>query len=64
MGEKKTTEEFQVSGDNLLSKVKELIHTGNVSKIIIKDKDSKEMISVPVTAGVVLAVRAPVYLRL
>jgi len=60
MGEKKTTEEFHVSGDNLLSKVKELIHAGNVSKIIIKDKDGKEMISVPVTAGVVLAVLAPV----
>ena len=60
MSEKKTTEEFHVSGDNLLSKVKELIHAGNVSKIIIKDKDGKEMISVPVTAGVVLAVLAPV----
>lgn len=60
MSENKTTEEFQVSGEELLSKVKQLIREGNVRKIIIKDKAGKEMISIPVTAGVVIAVLAPV----
>ncbi|MCL2695111.1 MAG: DUF4342 domain-containing protein [Clostridiales bacterium] len=60
MNEKKTTEEFRVSGEELLSKVKEIIRAGNVRKIIIKDKSGKEMISIPVTAGVVIAVLAPV----
>ena len=60
MGKGKTTEEFRVSGEELLAKVKELIREGNVRKIVIKDKKGKELISIPVTAGVVVAVLAPV----
>jgi len=60
MAEKNTTEEFKVNGEELLAKVKELIKAGNVRKIIIKDKVGKELISIPVTAGVVVAVLAPV----
>ncbi|MCL2869506.1 DUF4342 domain-containing protein [Candidatus Saccharibacteria bacterium] len=60
MTTKKTTEEFRVNGEELLGKVKELIKAGNVRKIIIKDKTGKELIVIPVTAGVVLAVLAPV----
>jgi len=62
MAEKKkeTTEEFRVNGEELLAKVKELIRAGNVRKIIIKDKKGKELIMIPVTAGVVVAVLAPV----
>ena len=60
MSEKRTTEEYSVSGDDLLSKVKAIIQAGNVRKIIIKDKDDKELIVIPLTAGVVVAVLAPV----
>jgi len=56
---KETTEEFRVNGEELLAKVKELIRAGNVRKIIIKDKKGKELIMIPVTAGVVVAVLAP-----
>lgn len=56
----KAREEFRVEGEELLAKVKELIRAGNVRKIIIKDKGGKELIVIPVTAGVVLAVLAPV----
>ena len=60
MSEEKTTEEYSVSGEDLLSKVKAIIQAGNVRKIIIKDKAGKEMIVIPLTAGVVVAVLAPV----
>lgn len=60
MSEKRTTEEYSVSGDDLLSKVKAIIQAGNVRKIIIKDKADKELIVIPLTAGVVVAVLAPV----
>jgi hypothetical protein len=60
MTKKTTTEEFKVSGEDLLAKVKELIKAGNVRKIIIKGKDNKEILEIPLTAGVVLAVLAPV----
>ena len=53
------TEEFKVSGEHLLSKLKELLHEGNIRRIIIKDKDGKVLIEFPLTFGVVGLVLAP-----
>ncbi len=53
-------ESFKVNGENLLKKVKELIEEGNVRKITISNKDGKELMSFPLTLGVVGAVFAPV----
>ncbi len=53
-------EEFKVTGEQLLGKVKEIIKEGNVRRITIKDKDDKVILSIPVTVGVVGAVLAPV----
>lgn len=60
MTEKKSrTEEFQFSGDTLITKVKELIHGGNVRRIIIKNEEGRTLIDLPLTVGVVGAVLAP-----
>lgn len=53
-------EEFKVNGEHLLEKVKELIKEGNIRKITIKDKTGKELVSFPLTFGVVGTVIAPV----
>jgi hypothetical protein len=53
-------EEFQVNGEQLLAKVKELIKEGNVRRIIIKSKEGKTLVELPLTIGVVGAVLAPV----
>lgn len=57
---KTTKEEFNVNGEDLLRKVKELINEGNVRRIIIKNKDGKQLVELPLTIGVVGAVLAPV----
>ncbi|MBP7832410.1 MAG: DUF4342 domain-containing protein [Candidatus Levybacteria bacterium] len=61
---KKTTppksETFKLNGDDLLKKVKELIHEGNVRRIIIKDKKGKSLVEFPLSVGVVGTVIAPV----
>lgn len=54
------TEKHRVTGDRLLGRVKELIHQGNVRRIIIKNEDGKTLVEVPLTVGVVGAVLAPV----
>jgi hypothetical protein len=54
-----TKESFKVEGENLLKKVKELINEGNIRKITIKDKAGKELMSFPVTIGVIGAALAP-----
>ena len=54
------TEEFKVVGEDLVNKVKEIIHEGNVRKITIHDKSGKELMSFPLTVGVVGTVFLPV----
>lgn len=53
-------ETFTISSDELIKKIKELIADGNVSKISISDKNGAEIISFPVTIGVVGVIVAPV----
>ncbi len=53
------TEEFHVNGEQLLAKVKELIHQGNIRRVVIKDKDDKTLVEFPMTIGVVGALLAP-----
>jgi hypothetical protein len=53
------TEEFRVNGEELLAKIKQLLHEGNIRRIIIKDKDGKILIEFPLTFGVVGLILAP-----
>jgi len=55
----KYIDEFKVSGEELLKKVKELINEGNIRKITIKDKQGNVVINIPLTIGVVGAVLLP-----
>ncbi len=57
---KEYKEEFCISGEELMSRVKKLIHEGNATKIIIKNESGHTIIEVPVTIGAVAAVVAPV----
>ncbi len=57
--EKVHTEEFKVDGERLVGKIKDLIHQGNIRRIIIKDKDGKTLFELPMTLGVVGALIAP-----
>ena len=52
--------EFKIEGEKLLAKVKELIHEGNIRRIIIKNEDGKTIIEIPMTVGVVGSLIAPV----
>lgn len=60
MAKAKKQETFKVDGENLLKKVKELINEGNVRKITIKGKGGNEIMTFPLTIGVVGAVLVPV----
>jgi hypothetical protein len=52
-------EEFKLKGEELLKKVRELVKEGNVRKITISDKKGKEIVTFPLTVGVVGAIIAP-----
>jgi len=53
-------EEFKVKGEELLKKIQDLIKEGNIRKITIKDKGGNEIMSFPLTLGVIGAVIAPI----
>jgi hypothetical protein len=52
-------EEFSVSADNLIERVKELLHEGNITRMIVKDEAGKVLLEIPATVGVVGVVLAP-----
>ncbi|MEV4146446.1 DUF4342 domain-containing protein [Amycolatopsis sp. NPDC049691] len=54
----KRAERFR--GQALVARVKELIHQGNVRRIRIKNDDGHTVLEIPVTAGVVAVIAAPV----
>lgn len=57
--EKVRTEEFRVNGEELLSKIKNLLKEGNIRRLIIKNKEGKVVMEIPMTLGVVGALIAP-----
>jgi hypothetical protein len=56
---KVTREEFSVSASNLVDRVRELLHEGNVTRIIVKDDKGKTLLEIPATVGVIGTVLAP-----
>ena len=56
-----TREEHKVSGDKVIGKIKELIHQGNVRRIIIKNEEGRSLVEVPLSVGVVGVVLAPTW---
>lgn len=53
------TEEFRVNGEELLAKIKQLVHEGNIRRIMIKDKEGHVLMEIPLTFGVVGVLLAP-----
>ena len=56
---KVTREEFSVSGSDLVDRVGQLLHEGNVTRIIVKDEQGKQLLEIPATVGVIGVVVAP-----
>ena len=52
-------EELKVTGSQLVDKVKELLHEGNIRRVVIKNEEGRTLIDIPLTMGVVGAILAP-----
>ncbi len=61
-------EEIEIAGDQLVSRVKDLIKEGNVRRLIIRNSDGRALIEIPLTAGLavggVTTVIAPILVAL
>ena len=61
MTDTQQTQEFTLNGDEVVHKVRELIHEGNIRRLIIKNEDGRTMFEVPLTIGIVGAALLPVF---
>ena len=52
-------EEFEVKSDELVKKAKEILHEGNVTKLIVENEEGRTLLEIPATAGIVGALIAP-----
>lgn len=55
------TEEFRISGDELLAKVRELVHEGNIRRLIIRNDAGTTLVEIPLTVGLVGVALLPVW---
>jgi hypothetical protein len=58
------SEEFQLTGDSIIAKIQELVHEGNVRRIILRYPDGSTLVEFPLTVGVVGAVLLPMWAAL
>jgi hypothetical protein len=54
-------ESFKVSGDEILTKIKEIIKEGNARRIIIKNEKDEIIMEFPLTVGAIGIVLAPIF---
>ena len=52
-------EEIKVTGARLMSKLKELIHEGNVRRVVLKNPDGRVLLDMPLNAGLAGAALLP-----
>jgi hypothetical protein len=52
-------EQFKVHGKDLVAKIKELIHEGNVRRIIVKDENGYTFMEIPLTVAAIGVIAAP-----
>lgn len=58
--ERTRSEEFRLSGGEVLDKIKALIHEGNIRRLILKSEEGKTYLEIPLTVGLVGAALLPV----
>lgn len=49
----------QVRGDELIERIKEFVHEGNIRRIKVTRDDGNVVLDVPVTAGVIVVIMSP-----
>ena len=58
------SQEFHVSGEHIIEKIKELVNEGNVRKVIVRHADGRTLVEFPLTVGVVGALLLPMWAAL
>ena len=57
--QERRSEEHPFTSDTLLAKLRELVHAGNIRRVIIKNEEGRVLVDIPLTVGVVGTLLAP-----
>ena len=55
------TQEFSVTGEQVVEFLKKILHEGNIRRVVLKDESGKTLLEIPVTIGVVGMILLPVW---
>ena len=55
------TEEFKIKGDELIAKVKELVHEGNIRRVMIRNEEGITLVEIPLSVGLVGVALLPIW---
>jgi hypothetical protein len=50
-GQAPRTQEFSVTGEQVVEFLKKVLHEGNIRRIVLKDESGKALLEIPVTIG-------------
>jgi len=59
-----TGSEFKVDGIELVARLKEILHQGNVRHIVVRSEKGRTILELPLTLGAAGALMAPPYIML
>lgn len=60
-GPKVRVEELEVTGEKLVATIRELVHQGNVRRIVIRNAKGVALLEIPLVVGIAGAVLVPVW---
>jgi uncharacterized protein DUF4342 len=58
------TEHYQLTGEDVITKIKQIVHEGNVRRVLIKNAEGHVIVEFPLTVGVVGAALVPMWAAL
>lgn len=58
------TEQHRLTGDDVMTQVKHLVHEGNVRRVVVKSREGHTIVEFPLTVGVIVTIVVPVWVAI
>ena len=57
-------EQYQLTSEDVITRIKQIVHEGNVRRVLIRNADGQVIVEFPLSVGVVGAAMAPTWAAL
>lgn len=59
-----TAEQHRLTGDDVMTQAKHLVHEGNVRRVVVKSREGHTIVEFPLTVGVIVTILVPVWVAI